>query len=351
MSQIRKESFNMVDLMKFIMAILVVIIHRPIFPADNNFINYMSGNIVCAIAVPFFFIASSFFFFKSALASEQSKGKLTAFLKRIFTLYLLWTIIYLPCIFVKNHTGHYDEITIKFIIGEIIRLIYNFFFDCSFVHFWYLTTLMLSVAVVYLLYKKFSFKATIISCLCITVLWYIFTFASETIPVCSSVYDLIPTLFKNTLGKGLLCTSAGLFSVKYYTSISKKMSYVLCALSAVCMLFTGYFTYSNNHSLLWALCYFFVVFTSFSIFILCLKIKLKPSPVYQKLRAYSILIYFSHLLLLSEAYNYVAEITGFAVLRDSNILQFIITAVFALLFSACILFLQKKGCDKLKYLY
>ncbi len=355
----QKNNYNAVDLVKSIMAIGVVMIHRHIFPQDQVFANYMLSTIGFSIAVPFFFISSSFFFFRNSFLQNKTPKKLLPYLKRLFILYFIWTIIYLPCIFVKNHTGHYNEITINGLIGQSLVLVKDFFFSYSFLHFWYITTLILSVTVVYLLRKKFSVVVTVAICLSLIVLWFFFDFfAAEGVSVFQTIHDFLPVVFKNSLGDtestsgyGLLSIVLGLVAAKYSEFINKKFSAVFFIICAVAMLLLGSITFQNPVAFLVFLRNIFTALTSFFLFNLCLKIDLKPSPVYKKLRDCSILIYFSHLLIMKEGYNYIAAVTGISAFVDSNILRFSVTLVFSVLFSSIILRLSQNKLKFLKYLY
>ena len=84
------KNFNSIDIAKFVMAILVMSIHisTGLSPSTNDFLS----NCLARIAVPFFFIASGFFFFRKTENLEFKN--LIKTLKRIFLLFLGWTIIY-----------------------------------------------------------------------------------------------------------------------------------------------------------------------------------------------------------------------------------------------------------------
>lgn len=88
-----KSSYNSIDVFKFLAAIMVVAIHT------NPFFDYPVFNFIitslCRIAVPFFFVFSSFIFFKT----KNEKGKnIIDFLKRIVILYCFWFVVELPII-------------------------------------------------------------------------------------------------------------------------------------------------------------------------------------------------------------------------------------------------------------
>ncbi len=76
-----------IDIVKLIMAFLVVAIHTEPFGAW--FILDKGFGIITRLCVPFFFVASSYFFFRQ-------NGDPIHYLKRLFLLYLIWSVIYLP---------------------------------------------------------------------------------------------------------------------------------------------------------------------------------------------------------------------------------------------------------------
>ncbi len=84
----QSKNYDMVDCLKFLMAIGVVSIHVgvPILSTGGR------------LAVPFFLIISSYFFFRNyeQLDELARRRKMRAYLKRIFLLFLSWEILYLP---------------------------------------------------------------------------------------------------------------------------------------------------------------------------------------------------------------------------------------------------------------
>lgn len=133
-----------IDLWKFISCILIVFLHcHPL--ASNQMADYYL-TCFCRIAVPFFFISSSFFFFRS--------GKdIRFFVKRLLILYLCWFIIYLPQtitrIFVNNDNSIYYN-SFVFIRGLLI--------DGTFPASWFITALWQGVLIVWYLSKKTNRK-------------------------------------------------------------------------------------------------------------------------------------------------------------------------------------------------
>ena len=89
---------NSIDLMKFIMAMVVIAIHtQPLVNCTDFRINSIY-NTVTAMAVPFFFIVSGYLLAKKCAFpySSQDISKMMTYLNRIVKMYLIWTVIYTP---------------------------------------------------------------------------------------------------------------------------------------------------------------------------------------------------------------------------------------------------------------
>lgn len=89
-----QESTNIIiDITKFLMAILVIGIHTD--PFDFNYWLDKVFGIVTRLCVPFFFVASSYFFFNKEGRSGEK------YMKRLLILLIIWSLIYLPFDFSK----------------------------------------------------------------------------------------------------------------------------------------------------------------------------------------------------------------------------------------------------------
>ena len=147
------KSYPAIDYIKLLMAVFVVGIHRPLFQGD--FANYMTGSVLFSIAVPFFFASSSFLLFRKLQQPQVDPWRtMMRYEKRLIALYLIYSAIYLPCIFVKLHTGHYDEVTIRALVGDAIYVLKETVLNYSFVHLWYMNTLIASIFILFCLTRK-----------------------------------------------------------------------------------------------------------------------------------------------------------------------------------------------------
>lgn len=140
-----KRQYASIDIARYVSALLVVCIHTfPFLEISETFNTYFIHT-VCRLAVPFFFTTSGFFFFRNYDSENEdlNETRLKKALIRLFRIYLIWTIIYLPyTIFDYTHTG--------FHIKYLFTYVRDFFLNGSYYHLWFLPALMLADIIVYL---------------------------------------------------------------------------------------------------------------------------------------------------------------------------------------------------------
>lgn len=165
----QSDNFNAIDIGKFVAAILVMFIHcKKLF--YNEVLNLVVINIICRYAVPFFFVATGFFFFRKLKyvdgKIEKDKENFSFFInyeKRIVILYLVWSAVYCGLRYYdycKNFWGQYNfikDFLVDFTISE------------SYYHMWYLLSMIFAVPVIYFLLRFIKIKYVCI----ITLLLYI----------------------------------------------------------------------------------------------------------------------------------------------------------------------------------
>lgn len=122
--EIKRKVIPRLDILKFIMALLIVAIHSE---AVNDFpIVYEVMNPVIMSAVPMFFVISAFLLFRkirqSQLSGQQERGILLHFTWRLFLLYSFWMVVQFPLVI---HTRHYLSMS-------FLEFIYNFLLDIAF---------------------------------------------------------------------------------------------------------------------------------------------------------------------------------------------------------------------------
>ena len=126
-----------IDIFKLIMAILVVGIHTEPF-GFNVWLDRGFG-ILTRLCVPFFFITSSYFFWRK-------EKKLTTYLIRLAGIYVIWSFIYLPFDFsgLKNTSA--------------LNIVLRYFWYGNEHALWYLCGSIIGMLLTYILYKAFNKK-------------------------------------------------------------------------------------------------------------------------------------------------------------------------------------------------
>lgn len=169
---------------------------------------------VCRLAVPFFFTTSGFFFFRNYDSENEdlNETRLKKALIRLFRIYLIWTIIYLPyTIFDYTHTG--------FHIKYLFTYVRDFFLNGSYYHLWFLPALMLADIIVYCLYKKKGLNFTLL----ITLILY---FVGYLINVYTPIWESIPgvSFFFGFFTKTLSTARNGIFFGPMFIAIGLLLS-------------------------------------------------------------------------------------------------------------------------------
>lgn len=67
--------YNSIDLLKFIASFFVVMIHISLFSDINPYLNLFTANGLSRLAVPLYFLASAFFFYKKNADLDKDSQK------------------------------------------------------------------------------------------------------------------------------------------------------------------------------------------------------------------------------------------------------------------------------------
>ncbi|MDH2066566.1 acyltransferase family protein [Pantoea sp. GD03673] len=129
---------NAIDLVKILMAILVISIHT-ITP--SGIFDYLLTQSVARVAVPFFFIAAGYFF-----PSNPKQADIKKALFRLATLYIAWCVFYLPF--------EISDISTKPLSASGYFWESLYIFAKGWRHLWFMPALMLGMVVYYLLHSN-----------------------------------------------------------------------------------------------------------------------------------------------------------------------------------------------------
>lgn len=122
------------DLLKVLLAIMVVGIHTEPFSDVSAGLNFFTANGIFRLAVPVFFVTSGYYFL-----SVDNAGQLRRWLTRVVVLYAFWMLAYLP--FYNPVSTLWDAPTSLY--GFIATLIRGYF------HLWYVAAIILAGLVLY----------------------------------------------------------------------------------------------------------------------------------------------------------------------------------------------------------
>lgn len=132
----RQQSFSGIDITKFIMAILVLMLHTNPFLDISKTMEWVSRSCLTVIAVPFFFICNGYFAFESDKTTNRS-------VKKLLLLYIIWSIVYCPFSLMKLSGNS----------SPIAAYVVSFFIYGSYDTIWYLLASATGLLFVWLLKK------------------------------------------------------------------------------------------------------------------------------------------------------------------------------------------------------
>lgn len=194
-----KKYYNGLDLLKIILAIIVVMRHAcQSFLEPNSLFYILIVNIISPCAVPCFFIISGFLFFE--IGSDIRKQ-----IFRLFVLYAVWSIIYFP-LFLLIHRN-----------SGIVDSLKEFIFIGSYYHLWFLPALIVALLINYLL-RNISDKVLAI------VFLFLFIIAVLSEPYHFLITDTIISKWFASYKKIFLTFRNGVFFAPVYVFIGKQIS-------------------------------------------------------------------------------------------------------------------------------
>ena len=159
-----KKNYNCLDVLKFVMALLIVMIHvqpnqhsEPLQHFFHPFLN---------ITVPVFFVCSSILLFKKIGDAKNGEGIFLHFCKRLGLLYITWLLI--DSWFIIYRKSYFQED----LINGVIYFLKDLVFATTFPGSWFLSALFVSVVLVYGFSRVVGPYITIIISLCFSCYFY-----------------------------------------------------------------------------------------------------------------------------------------------------------------------------------
>lgn len=335
----RKQKYDILDILKYILSIFVVAIHTSLFPK----ILYPW----LRIAVPLFFIMTSYFLFLKIKSNEKSKKEIILnYVKRNLTLYFFWFICLLPItLYIRNY---FKE---GFLSG-IILFIKSFLFDSTFVASWYIMASIIGVLIVIYLSRFFRNKTLLFISLLIYILvvlrssyYNLFinnSFINNLVNLYESVFSYSPQSFPAALF-WIVCGKC--FAEYKFTLESKKLLNIILIVISALLLYIEWLFVFKKYSICNSDCYFGLVPFCILLFMYIknIKVNIPNSNIYRKM---STIIYAVHGSLNPIVRRFLEYNFGEIV----NLYNFIITLSISLLICLIIFKLENLKCFKwLKY--
>ena len=336
------------DIVKFILSLLVLAIHSTLYP--------MVLYPWLRIAVPLFFMMSSYFLFSKLRESTKDNYKviLKKFVVRNLQLYICWLIILLPItIYIRRKVWFSNGL-----LENILTILKSVLFGRTFAASWFITATIIGVLIIVLLYK--IFKNDFILLLISVIAFSFVTLASSYRSVIdNTVLSVAINKYINVFG-GLVCSfPAAIFWVfigKLFAEQKIKLKSVpllvtLTVLSCVALFLEWKLVFSldgsyNNDS------YFMLAPLCVLLFICIEKIK----PYYWEKSVYfkrmSTIIYVVHASLLPFVTKFISIVLNIKMPLLSFVLTFVGCAVIYIFIEIAIKKIQTQRIKKiLKMLY
>lgn len=334
-----KKSIQMIDLLKFIAAIMVVCIHSNQI-SGNEWFNFMVKNIVCRIAVPLFFISSAYFIRKS---TNTNKGYLKNKLVYLAKDYLFWSVVFIPI--------GLDWINQNLSISQSlypVALLFGLAYSGTYYHLWYIPALILSILVIAKARQYLSYKWIFLIAFSLYLLGSMETYYGLiTCEWFKELFDGFIRLFfttRNGLFYGLIFTTIGFFISDHEQKLLQFRKQIKWGL----ILFTLMLFIEGSvvFNILRLDCNFLIslVPVSFALFFLGVTTNTRLPFNTEKLRELSNYYYFIHpicIMMVLEAGKYFS-----LPFLNKGLISFLLIYLFTHLFSIVIIRLKKQGVGK-----
>ena len=338
-----KKYYPGIDLFKFLCAILVIMIHANPF-GEDTFPGMILRQVICPIAVPFFFAASGFFL---SFSSDPQKH-----IAKIIKSYLTWSAVYFPFVIVKWILGGSEGLS-----ENLLNYIRSFIFEGSYQTIWFLNALWFASSICVFLLKFFKARTVFR----VSIPWYVFSCLLSSwhglllkLPfgiVISNLYYSFFETTKNGLLFGFTYVALGAWiaeteKLKNCSDTFKQKNICVTLIPCLFLIVVEYVA-RLNYSAEAKGCD--VVFSLVPITAVLLKVflrmKLKPRRLWQSLRTYSTLFFLTQripLTLFTWIDYVVAAYLGFKIFTDVPIVYFCSICASTFLISFIITKLSKR---------
>lgn len=342
-----KVNYNAMDVAKFLSAVLLVCAHT----ASERVSLPRVLDLCCSlyiVTVPFFFIASSFLFFKK-LDTQANEERTTSYKKytaRIWEMYFAWSLIYFCFVVAKwimNGSG----------IDEVVIYFHSALVFSTYPTIWFLPALWIGVSLVYLCRYKWKFTdgqilLTALLLYCIGAMGYSYHSLTPLTESLNDAYISVFVTWRNGLFNAFIYAFIGYKIVTGKTSLKYNMLGVV--VFGVAFLVEAFAMKRVVPSADANFLFMLVPFSS-CFFSSVSQIKLPDSKVYVPMRKMSMLIFVSQRLFLTAIPSVIATgvISGPWDITENGVLALLMVVAEVCLFSF-LLMVGSKRVKIIKYL-
>lgn len=336
--------YNGIDIIKFIMAIFIVILHAKPLLEISYWGNYALTYGLARIAVPFFFIASGFLLFREMPLYNIDVKKIKKYSYHIFKLYMIWTVIYLPLIIWEVHKNE------RGVLYGAIEAVRNTIMAGSYLQLWFLNALIVATIIISLfLWLKISVKRIFLFTLITYMLAllgqsyygifdYLFPEGSMVFTLCKFMGMVFGTP-RNGFCFGSLFFFLGAYSSTLNNTLSIKKIIVRLFISFILLMLEvvggKYFNITREADV-----YIFLIPIAYFLLLFAKSVSVKNSSLWAYLRKQSMFIFYVHgwwLFLVDRLFQ-----GKYAIIKIGNFVSFFIVLFLSIAVGHIIINLSKK---------
>lgn len=349
MEEVKKTNFNLVDVLKLFFCICVIAIHTNALENVNENLWWYVLHCICRVAVPFFFVASGFFYGLKVVKNRADIKNITKkYLIKLLIPFIFWIIINIPIVILdyRNQGLAMTDILVKlakqlpfYPIGAL----------------WYVLALIVAICLLYFFIKKKKLKLAIvlgIALYCFALISNSYYFLIEGNQTIKNIVDTYVANFispRNGLFVGFLFVGIGAYIAEMY--YQKKIIFlrenkqkrkhfigtiILFIISLITIFLEASFIrgkhYIDDHGLFVSLIYLVP-----TMFIIALNIKMEFNLPYKKMRELSTGMYFIHRPILG---SITLLTTSVGITFGTGVVSFLIVTILS---AGIVLLLQKSN--------
>lgn len=336
----KQKNYNGIDVVKLLMALCVVAIHLTPFAMFGENVSFLLDKILTRAAVPFFFCSSGFFLkmkLDRTTSDAEFKLQVIKFVKRILFMYIIWTIIYMPCIIFWFKTNN----------ETILSFVQKCIFDGSYLHLWYLPSVMVAGVIAAFLVKRIGTVKSLVIAIVLYVIGLLDTsyyglIKNFVLQNFVRVYDKIFITTRNGVFFGLVFILLGFLAYETRQKLSKSM--LLLIVSIIGLFMEMYFLRDLGIARSYEGILFTVPVTYFLLQV-AKEIKLSDKEIFFNIRTMGVLIYLSHCWV-----DFTFSVLCYNILSRTlnSVIRFEYTLVITILLSVLVIKLQ--NYEKFKWL-